>query len=477
MGRSVLIYVMGSFIILSIALLTSSKNVDSTGSQAVSYMRYNSARNVCNSMTSVLISRIADSTALRVETPITTTFMGAEVTYQIKSVSSIGNISNDDHHSNDHESDDHGDDHGGDDHGGDGHEGGDHSSIFNSTFSEINQNLFAASIFAAFDDDHSEGDDHGGDDHSGDDHSRDSHDGHHHEDNDHEGDGDPSNGDTVKIVVTATIASTTKTLTTYVGINPPIVPSTTAMRGGVTSNAPISTSGNMQVDGRNHDLNGNLIAGTGTYGVWTTSTLSQGGSSDIGGTYSGSDYAPSKPANSHVVKTSASYPSGSFPDSPDKVFGGSSAGFPEGTLKNIAISGTNGSQYVTDPSSLSSPFSGLTYVELPSGSTWQSMNITGTGILIVHNAAGNAQMKNLNSGTFKGLIIVDDLVHVHTTIIGAVIGISSSLSDGSLLGNGNGSILYSKDAVDQAFTQAGSNSTSNNYGFGKTRLNVLGWYD
>lgn len=468
MGRSVLIYVMGTFIILSIALMNANNSVDSTGTKSVEYMREAKVSNICNSMTSILLSRLADSTSLRIETPVTASLLGGTVTYEMYSVNAVGNTSNDNHEGGGDDHGDGGDDHG-DDHTGDDHEVGDHSSIFNSSNKQVNQNLFTGSMFAAFDDDHSEEDDHG-DDHGGDDHGED-HGG------DHDDSDDPADGDTIKIVVSATIANSTKTQTTYVAIIPPIVPSTSTILGGISSKSAISTSGNMQVDGRNHDLNGNLVAATGTYGIWTTSTFSQGGSSDIGGTYSGSDYTPSKPANSHVIKTSASYPSGSFPNSPDKVLGGSETGFSEGTLKNIALSGVNGSQYVTDPSDLTSPFSGITFVELPSGDIWQSMNITGTGILIVHNDVGNAIMKNLNSGTFKGIIIGDDIVHVHTTVIGAVIGIGSSSSEGSLLGNGNGSILYSKTAVDQAVTQASSSSTSKNYGFGKTRMNVIGWYE
>ena len=82
-----------------------------------------------------------------------------------------------------------------------------------------------------------------------------------------------------------------------------------------------------------------------------------------------------------------------------------------------------------------------------------------------------------NNGTFKGIIIADDIIHVHTNIYGAVVGLSSSPSDGNCIGNGNGSILYSKDAVDQAVSTVNSCSTSKNYGFGKTRMNVIGWYD
>ncbi|MDP3149194.1 MAG: hypothetical protein Q8N83_08720 [Ignavibacteria bacterium] len=448
MGRSVLIYVMGTFIILSIALLNAGRTVDTAGTKSIEYMRDSKARNICNSMTSILLTRLADSSSLRIETPVTQSLLGGTVTYRMYSVNSVGDDGNDNHE-------------------GDDHEDSDHSSIFNFQTQEQNPIIFSASILGAFgfssasfayDDD----EDHDDEDHDGD-----------HDDSD-----DPSDGDTVKIVVSATVSNSTKTQTTYVAITPPTSTTPpTAIQGGLSCRNAVSTTGNIQIDGRNHDLNGNFIAGSGTYGIWTTSTISQGGSSDFGGTYSGTDYAPSRPANSHAIKASGSYPSGSFPDTPDKVFGGSAAGFTEGTLKNLALSGANGSQYVTNPSSLSSPFSGVTYVELDSGSTWQKMNITGTGVLIVHNAAGNAIMKNLNSGKFKGIIIADDIIHVHTDIIGAVIGLSASPSEGNFLGNGSGSIKYSLEAITQAVTAVSSSSTSTNYGFGKTRMNVIGWYD
>jgi hypothetical protein len=484
---------MGTFIILSIALLNAGRSVDTAGTKSVEYMKDSKARNICNSMTSILLSRLADSTSLRIETPITESLMGGSVTYQMYSVNSVGESGNDNHegedNGDDHEGDDHeGDDHGDDDHGGDDH-GDDHSSMFTSPLQRQNSAIFSASILGAFsfssasfafDDDHS--DDHESDDHDddeGDDHEGDDHDDHDGEDHggDHDDDDEPADGDTIKIVVSATVSNSTQTQTTYVAIVPPVSATTVALQGGISSNCSIETKGNMVIDGRNHDLNGALIANTGIYGVWTTSSLNQSGSSKIGGTKSSTDYAPSKPANSNIVKTSGSLPSGSFPDSPDKFFGGSSAGFPEGTMKDFAISGANGSQYVTDPDNLTTPLTGITYVELPSGDTWQSMDISGTGVLVVHNAAGNAIIKNLNSGTFKGIIIADDIIHVHTSIYGAVIGLSSHPSDGNCLGNGNGSILYSKDAVNQAVASVNSCSTSKNYGFGKTRLNVIGWYD
>ncbi|HRT71481.1 MAG TPA: hypothetical protein P5308_08985, partial [Syntrophales bacterium] len=51
---------------------------------------------------------------------------------------------------------------------------------------------------------------------------------------------------------------------------------------------------------------------------------------------------------------------------------------------------------------------------------------------------------------FKGVLIVDDLVHVHNDIIGAVINLTTNPSFGNCIGNGNGRVLYSKVAVGNA---------------------------
>ncbi|MSR82511.1 MAG: hypothetical protein EXS58_06240 [Candidatus Latescibacteria bacterium] len=232
------------------------------------------------------------------------------------------------------------------------------------------------------------------------------------------------------------------------------------VRGGVTANSTVTTLGGLIIDGRDHDLNGNLIAGEGTLGVSTTQTYNRGGNSKAGGTVAGVDYAPSKPATAATIEQNAVY---AFPASPDSVFG-----YASGSLKAMAQSGANGSQYVTNPANLTFPLSGVTYVELASGATWQSMGFgASSGVLVVHNSARNAVIKNLNSGTFTGLIIADDIDKVHTTIIGAVVSLTTKPS-GNCIGNGNGQIRYSNAALIQASTVAAG---------GGGTLNVLSWLE
>jgi hypothetical protein len=222
------------------------------------------------------------------------------------------------------------------------------------------------------------------------------------------------------------------------------------VRGLLTANASVSFGGNSIIDGRDHKLDGTVIPGTGVPAVWSTSpTFSIGpASAKAGGTDDlHVDYAPSNPADPSVVKLSQVDPDG-FPQTPDSVFGGAKNTFPEGTLLAMAKTGYAGSQYVTDPTKLKQPITGVTYIELPSGGIWDSPVFSGSGILIIHNKAKNAKLLN-GQGTFKGLIISDDVVHLHGTILGGIVAMKSILS-GNAIGNGGSFLLYSRDAIIQA---------------------------
>lgn len=249
------------------------------------------------------------------------------------------------------------------------------------------------------------------------------------------------------------------------------------VKAAITTNNPVETSGNLTVDGRDHDISANLISNNGTLGIWTTSSINQKGNSKIGSTNdAGVDFAPAKKVsgNSDYVLYNQTWPGG-YPDSPDKLLGGPSEGYPEGTLKSIAQSGANGSQYVSNPAFLSYPLSGVTYVELTSGDEWKPANIQGSGILIIHNSSTNAIIKNLNGGTFKGLLIADDIIHIHTTIIGAVVGLSPFPSSGNCIGNGTGDVLFSRQAIKDA--TAMTSSGAGGYGYARQRMEVIYWYE
>ena len=223
------------------------------------------------------------------------------------------------------------------------------------------------------------------------------------------------------------------------------------VRGAITSNSTVRTLGGFTMDGREHDINGNVLPGLGTLAVSTVGIFDQSGASTGGGTSDGVDFAPTNPANPNVFEESASW-DGGFPTDPDSVMGGASQGFPGGTLRTLAQSGDNGGQYATNPATLTFPLSGVTYVELSPGGTWQSMDFgNSTGILVVHNTAGDATIKNLNSGTFKGLVIADDVDKIHCDILGGVVVLKNI---GNCIGNGTGEVKYCSEVIDLHANQA-----------------------
>jgi len=216
----------------------------------------------------------------------------------------------------------------------------------------------------------------------------------------------------------------------------------------VQANSAVLNNGNMDIDGRDYDINGNLITPVvGTKGVSSKSTVGTGGAGTIGGVDSaGNASAPAKTPVSGTVEENATWTPPLTPDEALKI--------DEGTLKKIAKSGLNGSQYVTqddlDNNRLKLPMSGVTYVE---AALWQAVDFgNSSGILIVHNASRSAILKNTNAGIFKGIMIVDDYVHEHNDILGCVITLSTSPSAGNVLGNGNGYIRFSTAAIGAALS-------------------------
>lgn len=230
-------------------------------------------------------------------------------------------------------------------------------------------------------------------------------------------------GDSViQIRIHSSYQDINKTTIAYLKINTGFVPP--VLRGAITANANLNkTISDMIIDGRDHDLNGNVIQNSGIYGVSSGTSFSNLQGAKIGGTVNGVDYPPKFPENPIVIEQNYNW-GGSFPDSPDKILG-----FPEGTLKNIAQSGIQGSQYVTNISNLRLPLSGVTYLELPSEEVKLDLGKKeNSGLLVVHNSTSSTKIEQIKSSKpFKGLIIGDYMFHLHLDIFGGLILLSPNL--------------------------------------------------
>ena len=274
--------------------------------------------------------------------------------------------------------------------------------------------------------------------------------------------------DLIKFSVTSKIYGDTKKVDVYAKPMDPYPIDLNAPATVSTSNN-VSTLGDITIDGRDHTADGTLIPGEGTYGIWTTKTYTQSGSSQIGGTYMGTDYIPSSPADPNIIAENKTWPGGIKPTTPEQILTNLPNGF---SLKEYAKSGIYGSQYVTDPSLLSYPLKGVTYVELPSGGSWTSASIQGGGLLIVHNDSLDAIMSNTKDD-FSGIIIADDIIHLHSNIIGAVISLTENPSAGNTIGNSGFSVLHSKEVLQNALMTI----RPRNYGFAQNRLVVKHWVE
>ncbi len=285
-------------------------------------------------------------------------------------------------------------------------------------------------------------------------------------DND-DGDEDPWNDSDGSLIVTSTGASATGPRQKIEVVVRKIVPNPIGLRGAVTSNGNVLAGGNMQIDGRDHNIDGVYIQeeniGLGNFGVNTTGDLNQMGSEAvIGGTVDGIDYEPDNPPeNVFVIKERADREA---PETPEAVLG-----LKEDQLKTMAMNGINGSQYVTDPRELSYPLKGITYVELPNGDIWDTnaklnnpkvntVNFDGSkGILVVHNQWINATIHKTSHGTFRGIIIADEYETIRSDIIGAVVTLSS---EEQKLGTAKAKIKYSNAAIDAALKTVSTELTS-----------------
>jgi hypothetical protein len=243
-----------------------------------------------------------------------------------------------------------------------------------------------------------------------------------------------------------------------------------ALKAAVTTVGPAVMLSDFFLDGRDHTIASALISGQGTLGLWSTGSLDLEGTARLGGFDSGLGYIPSNPADPNSFAVNQPFPVG-YPGTPDSVLGGASLGFPEGFLKYIAEHGLNGSQYVTDPTTLHYPLKGTTYVELPSGGVWRAMSVDGSGILVVHNSTRDAVMREMNAGTFKGLMLVDHPILFRANLIGALFTLAPPTMVADSLGDEEGLVWYSSEAIKDAIAKVRSLPGKG------SAANVIAWWE
>ncbi len=229
-----------------------------------------------------------------------------------------------------------------------------------------------------------------------------------------------------------------------------IVPLKSNMFAAVTSMAPVETTGSIIIDGRDHDMNGNLVGG-GVMGILSGGAITTGGNSSVGG----NGVAPIKNGTEadNIFDAdfdfSTVYPTG-YPDTADMLFE-----VPAGTVKGAAqAAGTCFSSEADYNNFLAAnggslPGGAIIYCDFDEALPFHIGDVINhpPSILILHNAAGNANAKNIH-GKFKGMLICDSITHVNaqTLIIGAVHTAWPS-AVGNAFGNGNSDILFSSEAL------------------------------
>ncbi|MDP8263169.1 MAG: pilus assembly PilX N-terminal domain-containing protein [Candidatus Ancaeobacter aquaticus] len=203
------------------------------------------------------------------------------------------------------------------------------------------------------------------------------------------------------------------------------------INGAATVYSDVGTTGNITIDGRDHDITGALTGDPGTYGLSTSGEFNQQGSSQLGG----SGIAPASPAEE-----------GSYDEDPliiDEVDLNNDEIIDPWEILNVSEDWytDNIQETLIEPTN----FSGM-YRYDPPGGTWTGINLgVSSGLLIVHNDTYTATMKNI-TGIFVGLIIADQVTHVtgSAMIIGAIVTLNQT---GNFFGMGDAYIGYSSEAL------------------------------
>lgn len=236
--------------------------------------------------------------------------------------------------------------------------------------------------------------------------------------------------------------------------------------GALTASSSITLSGNITVDGRNHNASGTTV-------LDPSSTANTGACTDNKAAVTLADSTESVTAQGSVnmdgndTFASSTPPYVTDVDSIDFIAPEDVLGLNPGDLDPL----------IQDAASYTAPTDsivGLVYVDGDYGAgAAGGSELNGTGILIVHNPLYNplehdptspyydaakasdaryapANLGNINGGSFHGLVIADkiDRINGNIDITGAVISLSEI--DVTLVGNGTAEVKYSCSALQQA---------------------------
>jgi hypothetical protein len=178
----------------------------------------------------------------------------------------------------------------------------------------------------------------------------------------------------------------------------------------------------------------------------------------LGGTAGRVDYNPNPvypdSVKALIVEENVDWGLDGFPDTPAEVLGGQAFAYSDSSLRTLAQSGVNGSQYVTSPGDLTFPLSGVTYVDVPEATPLMSeyFGTYSSGILIVHNSEGSATIGDM-SGQFRGIIIADRITGSLGSNVRGAVTVLQPQEDGPLFLESTW-IQFSLEAVLQALGNA-----------------------
>jgi hypothetical protein len=264
------------------------------------------------------------------------------------------------------------------------------------------------------------------------------------------------------------------------GFVPPVV------RGAFTAFGPLNDAiSDMFIDGRNYAADGvTIIPKTGVFAVSTgAGTFVNTQKGYLGGTtYATSpatDLVPAYPHDARTVETSSYWPNG-WPLTPDAALGGPANGFPEGTLKRMAQQNLiPGSRYVTAWNQLSFPLKGITYMDVPNGYYLSKKHLGNNpeGILVLHSPATDAFWDNItvnNGAPFKGIMLMDNVFHIHMDVLGAIVVLTPNTVVGKTCnGNANHFVRFSSQILESVTGGTGQAADAS----WKSKFKVISWYE